>query len=169
MTYLEIDKALYNIVMEKYNECDSRLNEISKESKSEYKAVMIEREMYMLCNRAGLMFHVDNPVVRERSLQNRTGITCKIMGSYPKLNEIYNSLSDDDKKIFIAALQAEIYMRDQIYMNYLVELEQAKGAGDAKNIFEFGIKVGAVERVFEAWEEWREKNNVFPGLMGEIA
>lgn len=35
MTYLEIDKALYDIVKKKYNECQSRLDGVPKENKNE--------------------------------------------------------------------------------------------------------------------------------------
>lgn len=164
MTYLEIDKALRDISIEMKKECQGRVNSVSKENKNEHKAVMIELGMYGLCTNAGFLGGE-----RERVIEMRTRFIGQRLPRYPEINKVFVSLDDDERKMFIAALQAEIYMRDQIYKNYLVELEQAKMAGDTKNIFELGIKVGAVERVFEAWEEWRVENNVFPGLMGEIA
>ena len=58
MTALEIDKAMYDIVKEKYDECQSRLDAVPKENKAERKALIIEREMYGLCNRAGILVYV---------------------------------------------------------------------------------------------------------------
>ncbi|MBE6617309.1 MAG: hypothetical protein E7627_05145 [Ruminococcaceae bacterium] len=166
MTYLEIDKALLDITIEMINECKIRANSVSKDNKNEHKALMIELGMYQLCWRAG--FLAGTTGTRGGLIEGvRARVIGQILPRYPEINKVFVSLDDDERKMFIAALQAEIYMRDQIYNNYLVELEQAKGAGDTKNIFEFGIKVGAVERVFEAWEEWRVENNLFPGLLKE--
>ena len=69
--------------------------------------------------------------------------------------------------MFIAALQAEIYMRDQIVNGYYTEYEAAKAAGDEKNIFELRIKIGGCENVFKAWEAWRAEYNVYPGMFTE--
>ena len=166
MTYLEIDKVLLDITIEMINECKIRASSVSKENKNEHKALMVELGMYQLCWRAG--FLAGTLSTRENVVNGmRARLIGQILQCYPAMNKIFLSLDEDERKIFIAALQAEIYMRDQIYKNYLVELEQAKMAGDAKNIFEFGIKVGAVERVFEAWEEWRVENDVYPGMFEE--
>lgn len=167
MTYLEVDKALLDITIEMINECKIRASSVSKENKNEHKALMVELGMYQLCWRAG--FLAGTLSTREGVIN---GTRARVIGQiilprYPELNGIFVSLDDDKRNMFIAALQAEIYMRDQIFKNYLAELDQAKTAGDTKKIFEFQIKVGAVERVFAGWEEWREKNNVFPGLLKE--
>ena len=37
MHYLEIDKAMYDIAIQKYNECQSRLDAVPKENKNERK------------------------------------------------------------------------------------------------------------------------------------
>ena len=39
MNYLEIDKALYDIVKEKYDECQRRLDAVPKENKNERTAM----------------------------------------------------------------------------------------------------------------------------------
>ena len=166
MTYLEIDQAMYDIVMEKYNDCQLRLDAVPKENKSERKALIIEREMYNLCNRAGLIVYVTGK--RESILINtRYRVTGQILQKYPRLNEVFTQLGEEEKIRFIAALQAEIFMRDQIVNGYYAEYEAAKAAEDTKGMFELQIKIGACENVFQAWETWRAENNVYPKLLSE--
>ena len=166
MNYLEIDKAMYDIVMEKYNECQCRLDAVPKENKGERKALIIEREMYGLCNRAGLLWGVIHG--RDWVMTNhRSRVIGQILLRYPVLNEAFTKLNDGERLRFIAALQAEIYMRDQIVHGYYAEYEAAKNAEDTKALFELRIKIGACENVFRAWEDWRAEQNVYPGLMKE--
>ena len=165
MTALEIDKAMYDIVKEKYDECQSRLDAVPKENKNERKALIIEREMYGLCNRAGLLVYALGE--REHYLSFRQKVIGQILQKYPKLNEVFTKLDEEEKKIFVAALQAEIFMRDQIVNSYYTEFEGAKRAGDMKNIVELQIKIGGCENIFKAWGEWRVENNVYPGMFEE--
>lgn len=165
MTYFEIDKAMYDIVCEKYNECQSRLDAVPKENKSERKALIIEREMYGLCNRAGLLVYVLGK--RESVLATRKRVIGQILQRYPRLNKALTQLDGEEKMQFIAALQAEIYMRDQIVNSYYADFEKAKNSEDMKNIFELQIKIGGCENVFKAWEAWRVENNVYPGMFLE--
>ena len=166
MTYLEIDKALYDIVTEKYNECQSRLDTVPNENKNERKALTIEREMYGLCNRAGLIVYILGK--REGVLTMRRRVIGQILHKYPKLNEVFTQLEEEEKMRFIAALQAEIFMRDQIVNSYYTEFEAAKTAGDMKNILEFQIKIGACENVFKAWEAWRKEHGIYPNLIDKM-
>ena len=166
MTYLEIDKALYDIVNEKYNECQGRLDAVSKENKNERKALMIEREMYGLCNRAGILVYVVGK--RENILTMRRRVIGQILQRYPKLNEVFTQLDEEEKMRFLAALQAEIYMRDQIVNSYYTEFEAAKASGDMKNILELQIKIGGCENVFEAWEAWRKEHDIYPNLIDRM-
>ena len=165
MTALEIDKAMYDIVKEKHDECQSRLDAVPKENKRERKALIIEREMYGLCNRAGILVYVSGK--RENVLAMRCRVIGQILQRYPKLNDFFTKLDEEEKKIFIAALQAEIYMRDQIVNSYYEDFEKAKKSEDMKNIFELQIKIGSCENVFKAWEKWRVENNIYPGMFLE--
>ena len=164
MNYLDIDQAMYDIVMEKYTECQKRLDAVAKENKSERKALIIEREMYNLCNRAGMIVYVTGK--REHVLAvTRYRVTGDILQRYPRLNEVFTKLDEEEKLRFVAALQAEIFMRDQIVHGYYAEYEAAKAAEDTKGMFELRIKIGACENVFKAWEDWRVAQNVYPELM----
>lgn len=157
MTALEMEKTLLGIARDMYIESQCRLDAIPKENKTEYKAVIIEREIYNLFN------------CRETDLSKRKKyLEAWLLPKYPKISEVYSGLGEDEKFVFLTSVEPELGMSE--FLNGCrSELDQAKAAGDSKRIFEFQIKIGAVERVFEAWEEWREKNNVFPGLMGEMA
>lgn len=165
MTAIEIDKAMYDIVREKYNECQIRLDAVPKENKNERKAVIMEREMYGLCNRAGLLVYIEGK--RENVLATRQCVTANILEKYPKLNDVFTALDEKEKKRFTAALQAEIFMRDSIVSSYYANFEAAKAVEDPKEIFELSIKIGGCEKVFQAWEKWRVENNVYPGLLSE--
>lgn len=162
MTYLEIDKALFDISIDMIKECQDRVNSVSKENKNEHKALMVELGMYQFCRNAGFLGSE-----RERVIEMRTKFIGQILPRYPEMNKVFANLSRNAKMAFIAALQAEIFIRHSVCHSYHAELEQAKATGDAKNIFEFGIKVGAVERVFAAWEAWRVEHDVYPGMFEE--
>ncbi len=166
MNYLDIDKALVDITRAKCNECKARLDAVPKDNKAERKALQIELGMYTLCGNAGLLFNAGWE--RQRTYQIRQNFWSMILPKYPKHQEVYVSLNDDDKLCFMAAWQAELFMRDQLLAGYVAELAQAEAAGDAKNTFEFRIKIGAVREMLSIWEAWRAENNVYPHLIEEV-
>lgn len=163
MTYLEIDKAIVDITKEKYNECKKRLDSISKENAVEKKAVQLELGIYNFCGNAGLLFTPN----REDSLNRRLIVMSQIIPRHPSLHSIYSDLTDNEKKRFVAALQAEIFIRDTWLPEKYTELARAQAANDAQNIFEYNIKIGAVKEMFAAWENWRVKNNAYPHIFEE--
>ena len=165
MHYLEIDKAMYHIAIQKYNKCQSRLDAVPMENKNERKALIIEREMYGLCNHAGLLGNSTEK--REKVLSMRRHVIGQILQRYPQLNEIYTKLKEEEISTFVAALQAEIFMRDQLVNPYYPEYKTATDTKDTDKAFELRIKIGACENVFEAWEEWRKENKVYPGVLSE--
>lgn len=164
MYAMEIDKALTDIVIEKLTACQSRLNAIPKENKNERKAVQIELGMYTLCLNAGLLYSAKD---REAVLRMRQGVMERILRRFEKAYAAYAVLNETEKGIFTAALQAELFMRDQVYRGYRSELAQAKSAGDTERIFALQVKIGAVESVFSAWEAWRMANHVYPHMVEE--
>ena len=165
MNYLEIDKALVEITRAKCVECKARLDAVPKDSKAERKALQIEYGMYTLCGNAGLLFNTYG--TREGLYRTRQNFFTYAMTKYPRHGEVYAALNDDDKLSFMAAWQAELFMRDQLLEGYVTELTQAEAAGDAKNTFELRIKIGAVREMLSLWEGWRKENGVYPKLMEE--
>ena len=165
MNYLDIDKALVDITRAKCDECKARLDATPKDSKAERKALQIELGMYTLCGNAGLLFNAGWE--RQRTYQIRQNFWSMVLPKYPKHQEVYSTLNDDEKLSFMAAWQADLFMRDQLLNGYVTELAQAEAAGDAKNTFEFRIKIGGVREMLSLWEGWRKENGVYPGLMEE--
>ena len=166
MNYLDIDKALVDITRAKCDECKARLDATPKDNKAERKALQIELGMYTLCGNAGLLFNAGWE--RQRTYQIRQNFwSMVLLSKYPKHQEIYSALTDDEKLSFMAAWQADLFMRDQLLNGYVTELAQAEAAGDAKSTFEFRIKIGAVREMLSLWEGWRKENGVYPGLMEE--
>ncbi len=163
MTYLEIDKALMEITRAKCAECKARLDAIPKEKATERKALQVEYGMYSFCGAAGFLLSYE----RSKAIQTRERFLSKQIHKYPKLNERYQLINEEEKKCFIAALQAEMFIRDQWFGAQKIELAAAEESGDAKKAFEFKIKVGAVENMFAAWEAWRRENGVYPNMFEE--
>ena len=166
MNYLDIDKALVDVTRSKCNECKARLDAIPKDRAAERKALYIEYGMYTLCGNAGLLFNTDGgrEVLYRKTRQNFWGYA---MTKYPRHGEVYATLNDDEKLSFVAAWQAELFMRNQLLEKYVIELAQAEAAGDAKSAFELRIKIGAVREMLTIWENWRKENGVYPDLIKE--
>lgn len=163
MTYLEIDKALVEITRGKCAECKARLDAVSKENATERKALQVEYGMYSFCGAAGFLLSYE----RNKAIQTRKRFLSREMQKYPKLNEAYRRMDEEEKMCFIAALQAEMFIRDQWLGAQKIELAAAEESGDTKKAFEFKIKVGAVESMFAAWEAWRRENRVYPNMFEE--
>lgn len=160
MTYLEIDKFIVDITKEKYNDCKRRLDLIPKENSTERKAVQLELGMYNFCGNAGLLFTPN----RENSLNTRLIVMNQLVPRYPSLNGVYSGLTESEKRIFVAALQAETFIRCTWLPEQLAELAHAKAASHTQNIFELNIKISSVNQMFAEWETWRIKNGVYPHM-----
>ena len=160
MTYLEIDEALVSITRQLCAACKERLDAIPRENASERKAVQLEYGMYTFCGNAGLL-HQGN---REAPLKTRQRFLENKLHKYPKLNDVYQNLDEEEKLCFLAALQAEIFLRDQWLGEQYAELSAAETSGDTEKIFELKIKIDSVETMFAAWEAWRVENIIYPKM-----
>ncbi len=169
MNISKIYNSLVEITKNIYDECKLRLDSVPKEHKTEQKAMKIELGMYSLCMRAGCLYMTANKEKKGESvLRLRSPICQNIMQNYfPHIYELYMSLDDEERMVMLSAIQAELFMRSQMYEGYKSELAEARSYGDEKNVFELQIKVRSVERVFEAWEEWRKANNIYPNIRWE--
>ena len=166
MTDIEIDKALIDIMAEKKQACQARLDATPKENKTEKKALHLELGMFTLCQNAGFLINTTGG--REGVLRTRRTVIAQILCKHPALRARFESFGEEDQKKFIAAWQAELFLRDQFLAQYREELSAAASFGDIGGILEMKIKIGVLENVFDAWEAWRRENNVFPGMMEGI-
>ncbi|MBR2937771.1 MAG: hypothetical protein IKB80_04680 [Oscillospiraceae bacterium] len=163
MTYLEIDSAIIDVVHKVCNECKTRLDTIPKENTTERKAVQLEYGMYTFCGNAGALFNMERD--RAKVVHGRQYYCLnEVLHKYPVINSAYRALNSEDKLRFIAALQAELFIREQWLDKKEAELAAATAAGDAKSVFELTIQLGAVKNMFAAWEQWRIENNIFPHM-----
>ncbi|MBQ9745128.1 MAG: hypothetical protein IJW19_08385 [Clostridia bacterium] len=163
MTAIEIDKEIENIILELHNECQGRLAEISKENRRERKAVQLELAMYSLGLRAGILYYTTGDKsssirVRNRRFENIINIF------YPEIKKLYDNADDEEKLKLTCSLQCEAFLRSQMYDRYTEELKQAKMVNDMEVIFENTIKIGALDNMFNAYEEWRVSNNIYPHM-----
>ena len=160
MTYLEIDKALFEITRQKRDDCKAKLDAVSKANATERKALQIEHGMYSFCNAAGFLPGYD----RNKAILTRKRILNRMILKHPKLNDLYQKLDEDEKLRFVAAWQAELFIRDQWLGAQRAELAAAEASSDTKRVFEFKIKICAVENMFAAWEAWRKENGIYLNL-----
>ena len=156
MTALEVDKALTDIVLKRYAECESRLNKIEKSLKTERKAIQIELGMYGLCLRAGLLYYTIGS--REDTLKHFSRQAEAIFSSFPKILKVYKEANDEEKLIMIAALRQEAFMRNQFSSKNEEEYQRAQELGYVSDAFELNIKINAINSVYKEWEAWRENN-----------
>ena len=163
MTYMEIDKALIDILAEKKQACEARLAATPKENKTEKKALHLELGMYTLCQNAGFLINTTGG--REGVLRTRRAVIAQILSKNPTLLASFEALENEDQKKWIAVWQAELFLRDQFLPQYRRELATATEAGDMDGILEMRIKLGTLASVFEAWENWRREHNAFPRMM----
>ena len=165
MTHLEIDCALVDITRAMCSECKARLDAIPKENGTERKALQLEYGMYTFCGNAGLLFNTGWE--RTRVLEVRQRFWNNELHRYPKFYETYQSLDEDEKLRFFAALQGELFLRDQWLTAQEKEHSAAVSANDHRQVFELTVKIGAVKAMFAAWESWRRENEIYPNMFEE--
>ncbi len=166
MTYLDIDRAMVDVTRQKCAECKSRLDAVSKENVTERKALQLEYGIYTFCGNAGLLFNVggERTIIHRRRYILENGMLQRC----PPMELAYQGLSEEEKMRFVAALQAEIFIRDSWLKEQYAELAAAEASQDTNKIFEFRIKIGTVENMFSVWEAWRKENNVYPNMFKEV-
>ena len=162
MNAIEIDKALTDVVLEKYSECEKRLNATDKSLKTERKAIQIELGMYGLCLRAGLLYYTTGK--REDTLKLFLRQAKTIFSRFPKIVQAYENASDDEALIMVAALRQEAFMREQFSNKNEEDFEKACELGCVSDTFELNIKIKAINSVYNAWEAWRKNNQIYSNM-----
>lgn len=165
MTYSEIDAAMVALTREQRAACEKKLAALPGDSPTERKAVQLELGIYTFCGNAGLLF---NAASRDHWLGIRRPVIERLLPRYPRLQQIYHGLEEEEKPRFLAAVQAELFIRDQWLGQQRTELAAAEESGDTHRAFESKIKIGAAEAMFAAWEAWRTEHNIFPHLFEEV-
>lgn len=170
MNALEIDKALAELINEKWKEGEAKLALLPKEAKNERKALQIEIGMYSLFLRFGLLFDMKKGDTYEEQrshvlwIREKMILREELLSLFPKIKRVYEVADDDEKKLVIATLQGEMYMRNSFYINNLKALQEAKKCNDVEKSFEFGLKCSVLEDGFRIWEKWREENGIYYGM-----
>ncbi len=160
-------EALIAIAQTIVEEYDAQLKALEPTARTEKKALIIQREMASLCNRAGLVgFAHPNYCEDARIPDSRF---CTITAHYPAVTAYYGALSEDDRRVVLPYLHSLYFMSINFLIPWRVELTRAEGAGDAAAAFELGLKIHTVERVLEARRVWWEKNaDSLPAMPEEI-
>ncbi len=156
MTGLEIQDAMAKIAADHAADADARLKALPNDAKREKKAIIVEREMYNLCCRAGLLYHTKN-AKSEEHLRWVCGVLPKFLTPYPKAAALFAEADDETKLKLAPYLRGVTFMNDQFLKPNREALEKAK---DAEEIFELRIKVGAVALVLDEWRSWWKKNGI---------
>ncbi len=160
-------EALIAIAQSIVEEYDAQLKALAPTAKTEKKALIIQREMASLCNRAGLVgFAHPNYCEDPRIPDSRF---CTTTAHYPAVTAYYGALSEDDRRVVLPYLHSLYFMSINFLIPWRAELARAEGARDAAAAFELGLKIHTVERVLEARRVWWEENaDSLPAMPEEI-
>ncbi len=163
-TIVEALLAIAGTVTEKY---DEQLKALDPAAKTEKKALIIQREMASLCNRAGLVgFAHPNYCEDPRIPDSRF---CATTAHYPAVTAYYRALSEDDRRAVLPYLHSLYFMSINFLIPWRAELTRAEGAGDAAAAFELGLKINTVTRVLEARRSWWQENaDRLPAMPADI-
>ena len=159
--------ALIAIAQAMVEEYDQQIKALDSAAKTEKKALIIQREMASLCNRAGLVgFAHPNYCEDARIPDSRFRTTT---AHYPAVTAYYGSLSEDDRRVVLPYLHSLYFMSINFLIPWRAELTRAEGAGDAAAAFELGLKIHTVERVLEARRVWWQENaDTLPAMPADI-
>ena len=166
MTYLDIDRAMVDITRRICGECKARLDAVPKTNTTERKALQLEYGIDTFCGNAGLLFN--SGWDRARVYEVRRNFWEHALGKYEPLRALDLTLEGEEKRSLCAALQAELFLCDSWLGEQYADLAAAKEAGDTAGIFEQTVKIGAAEAMFDAWENWRRENKIYPHIIEEI-
>ena len=173
MNVLEIDKALAELINEKWKESEAKLSLLPKGAKNERKAVQIEIGMYSLFLRFGQLFDVKNGDTYEQQrnhvlwIREKMILREELLSLFPKIKNVYETAGEEEKKRIVATLHGEMFMRNNFYYKNLKDLEEAKRCNDIGKSFELSVKVSVLEDGFRIWEKWRQENGMYPGMFKE--
>lgn len=159
--------ALIAIAQDIIKEYDQQIKALDPAAKTEKKALIIQREMASLCNRAGLVgFAHPNYCEDPRIPDSRF---CVTTAHYHAVNAYYGALPADDRRVVLPYLHSLYFMSINFLIPWRAELSRAEGAGDAAAAFELGLKIHTVERVLEARRVWWQENaDSLPAMPEEI-
>ena len=156
--------AIAQTIVEEY---DAQIKALDPAAKTEKKALIIQREMASLCNRAGLVGfahpnYCENPRIPDSRFRT-------ITAHYPSVTAYYDSLSEDDRRVVLPYLHSLYFMSINFLIPWGAELTRAEGAGDAAAAFELKLKINTVTRVLEARRAWWQENAAdLPAMPEEI-
>ena len=159
--------ALIAIARNIVEEYDQQIKALEPAAKTEKKALIIQREMASLCNRAGLVGFAHPNYCEDPRIPDSRFRT--ITAHYPAVTAYYGALSEDDRRIVLPYLHSLYFMSINFLIPWRAELSRAEGAGDAAAAFELGLKIHTVERVLEARRVWWQENaDRLPAMPEEI-
>lgn len=159
--------ALIAIAQAMIEEYDQQIKALDSAAKTEKKALIIQREMASLCNRAGLVGfahpnYCEDPRIPDSRFRTTTA-------HYPTVTAYYGALSEEDRRVVLPYLHSLYFMSINFLIPWRAELSRAEGAGDAAATFELGLKIHTVTRVLEARRNWWKENaDQLPAMPADI-
>ena len=138
-TLVEALIAIARAIVEEY---DEQIKVLEPAAKTEKKALIIQREMASLCNRAGLVGFAHPNYCEDPRIPDSRFRT--ITAHYPAVTAYYGALSEDDRRVVLPYLHSLYFMSINFLIPWRAELSRAEGAGDAAAAFELGLKIHTV-------------------------
>lgn len=164
MTAVEIYMAQENIILQKYAECNARLENLSNDNVDEINILKIKRKTYFGCLHMGLLCATMKEGHAERALAAREKTVLSEAANHPAINGLLLKLDGEEKGRFISAVQGELYIRNRLYSAYVSEYEIAKASGDTEKASELSIQIEAIEDVLKSFGNWRKENGIYPHI-----
>lgn len=163
MNAIEFENELVKITKKKIEECNKKISQIDKEQKIEHKALILQREMYNLFLRAGLLYYSENN--REHSIARNSDLLHNFLKQNPsfrELSDIYENLNHEDQLKIAPFLRGTTFIQWQFLDLYENQLISANESGDIKNAFELKIKITALKEMLHIWQLWWNENGFVP-------
>ncbi len=149
MTPDEVMAALYRIATEIADGYAARLAALPAESKTERKALTIQREMATLYIRTIIPGYGKTPLnglltFMDRRLRQLTAVHS------PAIRTAYEAATEADRRVMLPYLLGLCFEESQFLRPWRAELATAEAAGDVVAAFELKLKLATVTQVLRA-------------------
>lgn len=157
MTPDEVIRALRAIALEIADEYTAKLSAIPPDAKTERRALLIQREMATLYDRACLPWREGAPINQLLAFMERRWRNVATTHA-PELLAYYEAAPEDARRVMLPYLLGHTFCVSQFLRPWREELARAEAAVDVAAVFELKLKLGTISRVIEVQGDWWREN-----------
>ncbi len=157
LTPVEVIDALRAIALAIADEYTAQLATVLPDSKTERRALRIQREMATLYDRAFLPWREGAPIDQVLAFMERRWRRIAATHASALLAH-YDAATEDARRVMLPYLHGRTFCASQFLRPWREELARAEAAEDVAAVFELKLKLGTVGRVLEAQDAWWRAN-----------